>query len=195
MKRKPHEHAFGHARHGQHRKLGHQWLHGNRNEHQQVTESDLKPHLKERAIDAMVTATVDGKVVSWTNEYAGPGAATAIAGAGDVNDSAPEKASDRTEAGSASIAVAASTPSTVNSSASKASLSTLDTSNIENGATAEDTGSISWARQAYFNADAATVEGITFLNHFGGMDGIPGTAAGGPAFVKQVKQWTIGDAC
>ena len=43
-----------------------------------------------------------------------------------------------------------------------------------------------WTRQAYFDAGSADAEGITFLNHFGGMDGIPGTAAGGPASVNSI---------
>ena len=195
MKRKPHDHAFGHAKHGQHGLWGHQWLHGNRNEHQQVAEPDLNLSLKGRAIGAMVTATIDGEAVSWTNEYAGPGAVTPVAGAGDVNDSAPEKAEAGTEVGSGSIALAASTPTTNIDSANKASLSTQDTSNAGNGGTAENKAGTSWARQAYFNAEAATVEGITFLNHFGGMNGIPGTTAGGPAFVKRFNQSRRGEVC
>ena len=39
----------------------------------------------------------------------------------------------------------------------------------------------SWARQAYYNAADGTSQGITFLNHFGGANGVPGTSAGGAA--------------
>ncbi|KAL8652865.1 MAG: hypothetical protein Q9210_002446 [Variospora velana] len=44
-----------------------------------------------------------------------------------------------------------------------------------------DSGS-SWSRQAYYNADTGSSDGFTFLNHFGGSQGKPGTADGGPAF-------------
>lgn len=32
-----------------------------------------------------------------------------------------------------------------------------------------------------YNAEGGTAQGLTFLNHFGGVNGIPGTANGGPA--------------
>ena len=39
----------------------------------------------------------------------------------------------------------------------------------------------SWSRVAYYNAAAGVSQGFTFLNHFGGSSGIPGTADGGEA--------------
>lgn len=45
-----------------------------------------------------------------------------------------------------------------------------------------DTKHGSWSRQAYYNADAGSSDGFTFLNHFGGTSGMPGTADGGPAW-------------
>ena len=44
-----------------------------------------------RAVDDLVTATIDGQLVSWTNEYAGSGVATAVPipeAVGEVNASA-----------------------------------------------------------------------------------------------------------
>ena len=38
-----------------------------------------------------------------------------------------------------------------------------------------------WMRQAYYNAADGTSQGITFLNHFGGVNGVHGTSAGGAA--------------
>lgn len=39
----------------------------------------------------------------------------------------------------------------------------------------------SWSRLAYYNAAGGVSDGFTFLNHFGGSSGIPGTADGGEA--------------
>ena len=39
----------------------------------------------------------------------------------------------------------------------------------------------SWSRLAYYNAAGGVSEGFTFLNHFGGSSGVPGTADGGEA--------------
>ncbi|KAL9138139.1 MAG: hypothetical protein Q9175_000656 [Cornicularia normoerica] len=67
-------------------------------------------------------------------------------------------------------------------SQSSTSSSTATTSTSSSTTSAAPATSKDWARQAYFNAASGTAEGLTFLNHFGGTEGIPGTSAGGAAF-------------
>ena len=190
VKRSPHNHAFAHARYGQQGFQGHYWLHRNRNELQQMNEPDLESHLKQRTLGDMVTATIDGKVVSWTNEYDGPDIATAVASAGDANDSAPEKIEVTSKVTSDPSVIATSIPALVTDIASQNPLNEQVAGSAVNEVAM---GSGSWARQAYYNAETGAVEGITFLNHFGGVDGIPGTAAGGSAFVMHLKQGLSGN--
>lgn len=61
------------------------------------------------------------------------------------------------------------------------SSTTTSTSSSSSSTSTAPASNGGWARQAYFNAASGTAEGLTFLNHFGAMDGIPGTSAGGPA--------------
>ena len=128
---------------------------------------------------ALVSATIDGQLVSWTNMYAGPGVATIlpspavapmVAQFDEMNDSSP----DTTTVANAEppmVSITAATPSPQRASTITAS-----------GAIASlDTNGGYWARQAYYNAADGISQGITFLNHFGGVNGVPGTSAGGAA--------------
>jgi Putative TOS1-like glycosyl hydrolase (DUF2401) len=82
----------------------------------------------------MVTATIDGKVVSWTNQYDGGPKPTSAAAAGPNSGvEAPQRAAPK-----------AATP----------------TMNPGNG---------QWGRQAYYNAEQQTADGLTFLNNMGGQ--------------------------
>lgn len=181
-KRNPHKHGDAHAQYGQHNIPGHQWLHGKRNAVEPINEPELESHLKDRALGDMVTATIDGKLASWTNEYAGPGVATMVAGAGNTNDSSLKEKEAIHTTRSASTAMGTSNAALIVDSAGTTP------------STAQGSTSGNWVRQAYYNAESGTAEGITFLNHFGGADGIPGTAAGGSAFVihPQANQCLVG---
>ena len=154
---------------------GHHHLH-----HRHGKGKDLEElRLSERAVGDLVTATIDGVLVSWTNIYAGPGVATAAPGAVDGSDTLIS-ASDMI--GDKSVTFQESTsPATTTSS----SFST--TSKTISQATGE-----SWTRQAYYNAASGIADGLTFLNHFGGTDGIPGTSDGGPALAtldQEGRRW------
>lgn len=101
----------------------------------------------------MVSATIDGQVASWINSYQGPVPTSSVPPV--QADALPFFPPESPAANMKPVSTAG----------------TLKTA--MDGA---------WSRQAYYNANAGTVEGITFLNHFGGTDGIPGTVDGGPAF-------------
>lgn len=149
-KRSANIHAHGH---------GHQHMHHPKRNHA----------LAERAVGDMVVATIDGQVVSWVNNYAGPGASPVTAAA----QPAPAVQTTLTT----SIGTPSKDSSTTPTPASSGPFNPLPHDGASIG------GSGSWSRQAYYNADASSSDGFTFLNHFGGTKGMPGTADGGPAYV------------
>ncbi|KAL8888197.1 MAG: hypothetical protein Q9215_004320 [Flavoplaca cf. flavocitrina] len=151
VKRSDHVHAHAH-RHGQ--------------QHAHHPKRDHAPG--RRAVGDMVVATIDGQVVSWANEYAGPGASPNTAAAQPLPEPQTTLA---TSFGSPS-----QVPSTTSTPTSPDPINPLPHADSSGG------GSGQWARQAYFNAEAGSSNGFTFLNHFGGTSGKPGTADGGPAF-------------
>ena len=80
---------------------------------------------------------MDGKTVSWTNEYAGPGTQATSTAANNV------------------ASVGAVTPSSASAAAS--------------AMPSMNAGSGHYGRQAYYNADNQTADGLVFLNHNGGQ--------------------------
>ncbi|KAL8645302.1 MAG: hypothetical protein Q9226_007363 [Calogaya cf. arnoldii] len=125
---------------------------------QQHVHHPKRDHAKgERAVGDMVVATIDGQVVSWANKYGGP-------------DASPQT----------TLATSYGTPTQAPATATTPASS--DPINPLPHPASSDEGSGQWARQAYYNAEAGSSEGLTFLNHFGGTKGMPGTADGGPAF-------------
>ena len=166
---KSRSHHRRHAAAAKHHHGGHQYLHNRRGGVEEVEET----HLSKRAVGDVVSATIDGQLVSWINVYAGPGVATDAPVPGGANDaSASTSDMDTTEDTEMTSQGSTWSSSTTTSTSSSSSSSSTSTAPASNGG---------WARQAYFNAASGTAEGLTFLNHFGGMDGIPGTSAGGPA--------------
>lgn len=101
----------------------------------------------EKAVGDWVTATINGNVVSWINEYAG------------VPTSSP------TTSASSSILLASSTSAltTTTPSATLPSPSAL-------AAPALNAGAGNWGRQAYYNAANGTADGLVFLNNMGGQE-------------------------
>lgn len=138
-----------------------------------AAHSRLHKHA-ERAVGDMVTATIDGQVVQWVNEYAGPAAKP-------VSPVNPSKGH-----GSASQARSIALSVTIPSSARKLPSSTAPTphSSLPSAPSSHKAvptsahvdaspGTGRWARQAYYNAGEGVSEGLTFLNHFGQADSIP----------------------
>lgn len=129
--------------------------------------------LQVRAIGDTVTATIDGQRVSWVNNYAGPG----IVPTTSIDHHSP-----------AEVALPSISPlAKITSSASISVTETFGAEVVDHGQaqSTESTfkNSNKWVREAYFNAVTRTSHGLTFLNHFGGVGGVPGTSAGGSAFV------------
>ena len=118
-----------------------------------------------RAVGDIVTATIDGQLVSWTNVYDGhseatPSAAEPVPAISNTAVSENEKTTP--------LPVPGKTATPIN----------IHTSSVDADKSSNEPGH-SWTRQAYYSAADGISDGFTFLNHFGGMTGIPGTANGG----------------
>ncbi|EXJ74288.1 uncharacterized protein A1O5_02584 [Cladophialophora psammophila CBS 110553] len=94
-----------------------------------------------RGVGDWVTAIINGQVVSWINQYTGPGAASATLAPGNNGGDG-----ERVAPGSAAPASSAPPP--------KANV---------------NAGPGQWGRQAYYNADQGVADGLVFLNHHGGQ--------------------------
>ncbi|KAL9008758.1 MAG: hypothetical protein Q9173_006150, partial [Seirophora scorigena] len=131
----------------------------------------------ERAVGDVVTATIDGQVVHWINQYAGPqtslSTATALPAAG-MSSICPYCSVQTTL-----TTLMETSRQTSATSAIPAASSPINPLPPIGGTSGSDG---SWSRQAYYNADTGISDGFAFLNHFGGSQGKPGTADGGPAF-------------
>lgn len=138
-----------------------------------AAHSRLHKHA-ERAVGDIVTATIDGQVVQWVNEYAGPATQPVSLGNPAKSDSNTSQAT--------SMALSVNVPpssSTLSSSKATSPYSSLPSATSSRNAfftSAQVDASPrpgSWARQAYYNAGEGVSEGLTFLNHFGQADSIP----------------------
>ncbi|KAI1309750.1 putative TOS1-like glycosyl hydrolase-domain-containing protein [Xylaria venustula] len=122
---------------------GHQHLHRKHHEHKQ-----------ERALGDEVVATIDGQVVSWLNNYAGPTA---------------DATADSSPAATTSAAASAATAATSADSATKASSTSSSSSGSSTGTITGD-----FVRNAYYCAADATADGLVFLANVG-SPGVSGT--------------------
>ncbi|GAW16129.1 hypothetical protein ANO14919_055520 [Xylariales sp. No.14919] len=118
---------------------GHQHLHKKHHEQKQ-----------ERDVGDVVTAVIDGQLVSWINTWAGP---TDDAGADD------------------SPAVTTSSASSV-ATATTSSKKAATTTSSASGSAGTITGD--FVRSAYYNAESATADGLVFLANVGSA-GVSGT--------------------
>ena len=103
----------------------------------------------------MVTATIDGVVVSWTNEWSG---LATSAPAADSSSPAPAAASSPPVDVNVNLAAPASPTSAAPAATSSAASNEGSISSSSGG----------WSRQAYYDSSSATADGLVFLNHFGG---------------------------
>lgn len=139
------------------RRNGHQHLHQHNRE---VINGQNRVYTK-RAVGEIVSATIEGQLVSWTNVYTAPATTATTA---TVAQAQPEATSEKTKADSLSNA-----ESRIYSPFPKPNVGGTINSAKQND---------SWRREAYYNAAAGVSDGFTFLNHFGGSKDIPGTADG-----------------
>lgn len=146
-KRSPHErrHAHGHAH-----------FHDRRDEPVQVEERD-EVQVEERAVGDWVTATINGKVVSWQNTYTGATSAAVVAAAAATTTGRTTSTSTRTT-------TVASRTSTSTVTATSAAASSAAPSSA-----APAPASGAWTRSAYYSAEDGTADGLTFLNNMGGQ--------------------------
>lgn len=186
--------------------------HGHQHLHQQDRAlRDLRPReAARRGVGDVVSMTMDGQLVSWTNVYAGPVDPTGLAapvpavpemesvtplssvsviGAGtQVPLFSPDSIiGNQTEIPQFSHISNINTETQILRPSPDSRISTenqilrpspTSSSNVAKGSKKE---AGSWNRQAYYNAAGGVSDGFTFLNHFGGSSGIPGTADGGDA--------------
>ena len=145
-------------RHARHRDL---------HEHHKHVEKRQGDKMVQRAVGDYVRVTMNGKLVSWVNQYSGSAAATNAPSSDGFALAQTNVAAVPTTAGS--------DPGRVQSGYRTIAASPT-TASTESGSSGK-----SWTRHAYYNAELGQADGITFLNHFGGTKGVPGTAAGGPA--------------
>ena len=121
----------------------HHGHHGHQRFHQHKRETRAKEDLEaKRAIGDEVVATIDGKVVSWKNEYAGGASSPTPAPA------APAPAPPAPKAAEA--------PAASNQASNAPSVAPSNAPTVAAG-----TGN--FARQAYYNSKSATAQGLTFL--------------------------------
>lgn len=132
------------------RRNGHQHLH----QHKREVIKDQNIASTKGTINNVVSAIIEGQLVSWTNVYTAPATTTTVA------QVRPEAEFEKTKADSLS-------------NAETRTYSTFPKSNVS---TFQQEGS--WSREAYYDAAASVSKGFTFLNHFGGSKDIPGTADG-----------------
>ena len=136
------------VRHSRHH--GHQFFHARKKEVHEIQERATRE--QKRGIGDMVTATIDGKVVSWMNEYGGG----ADHGSPATPTSDPHEivhtAHPDTHGGGSPQQTSKAVP---NPGAGTSN----PTANAQSGG---------WGRQAYYNADVGTADGLVFLNHNGG---------------------------
>ncbi|OIW24064.1 hypothetical protein CONLIGDRAFT_564799, partial [Coniochaeta ligniaria NRRL 30616] len=129
-------------RHGhKHARYQHAHLHSEREAPHKVEEKREHPTI-------WVTATINGAVVSWTNDYWGPD---------DVATPAPAAPAAASTAPAAAPAPAASTPAAVVADPSPTPSS------------APVTGD--YVRSAYYNSNSGAASGLVFLGNYGGVAG------------------------
>jgi hypothetical protein len=134
-----------------------------------------------------VTATIDGKVVSWINDYWGPSdptpapavnnnpsaAAAAAAASTPTTTTAAQRIPEKYApvASSSSVAPASSQVVAANPVVSAASSSSASIVSQPSTNPAPANISSDFTRTAYYSADSGTSTGLTFLGNYGGVAG------------------------
>lgn len=116
-------------------------------------------HAKEKRADVWVTATIDGKVVSWINDW------------NPVSSTAPAATSAKV----AAVATTTLATSYITSVAPAKSTSTIATSSAVAASSVAPivksnvaVGSGGWSQVSYYNSEAGSSTGCTFMGNHGG---------------------------
>lgn len=135
----------------------HQHQHAHLHKHKRDRHAGHVHHadVEKRDPGSWVTATIDGQVVSWANNWGGsPTSAAAAVASPSATAATPDDSNARYGAYSAQGAYSAhSAPSAYSA---------------PNAAPTVSAGSGSWGRQAYYNAEQGLADGLVFLNNRGG---------------------------
>ncbi|MCJ1266394.1 target of Sbf [Lobaria immixta] len=171
-------------------------FHGRRHGHQHLHQLRAREAAK-RGVGDVVSATIDGQLVSWTNVYAGPaglGTATPVA---KPFTSVPEMEPGAPLASASTIGtkiqVPPDPPNSITSTLGQIPQHSPSSSTVAAEGSSKESGT--WSRQAYYNAAGGVSDGFTFLNHYGGSSGIPGTADGGESFGASLSYASSDGTC
>ncbi|KAF2146537.1 uncharacterized protein K452DRAFT_282711 [Aplosporella prunicola CBS 121167] len=145
------------------RHAGHQQFH---NHQKEVRAAQEKAEAEKRDVEDWITATIDGAVVSWVNNWTG-------------QTSAANAASSALGDAGVKVEVAAVTTSAAAAAEQTAAPSTSATATATSSSD-DSTATGPWKRVSYYNAEEKTKEGLTFLTHpeytntiaFAGTDGV-----------------------
>ncbi|KAM0712423.1 hypothetical protein Q7P37_011519 [Cladosporium fusiforme] len=124
-------------------------------------------HAHKREADAnvgdMVYATIDGKAVSWANDYNGQATASPDAATTPAPDVKAQAYGGSDFGSSPSTSAASSSAASSSSSSSSSGSGIID--DILGGSSSSGGD---WGRQAYYNSKKGDADGLVFLNHNGG---------------------------
>ncbi|KAK4998946.1 target of Sbf [Elasticomyces elasticus] len=153
------------ARRGAHgRRHGHAHFHEHNNEVREAeAEAEAEEAMQEkRAVGDIVVATINGQVVSWTNQYSGQPATSAAA--------ASTSTGAKTTVTSTLVQAAAQKQSSTSAAASSAAASSAAPSSAASSSSSSSSAASgsSWGQIAYYNSAQGSAKGVTFLNHLGG---------------------------
>ncbi|KAI9747659.1 MAG: hypothetical protein M4579_007420 [Chaenotheca gracillima] len=122
--------------------------HHRRHDHQKFHEHNKEiREIQDRAVGDVVTAVIDGKTVTWKNDYAGPGGAQPTPAAGSGSGSGSPVQNKVAAPGSASAS----------------SSSSPDTPDADDGPIIPG----DWHRVAYYNSDSGVQQGLTLMGNKG----------------------------
>lgn len=145
--------------------------HGHRHAHDKLGRGAQKhghlAHVNERDVGDWVTATIDGQVASWINEYDGE-VACAVPVTATIDGNVESWTNDY-----CGPSIAAATTSTLSSSVAVVASVTVSSapSSTPGLLPGEILGNGTWTRIAYYNSDNQAASGLVFLNNNGGNNG------------------------
>lgn len=156
------------AKRSSHHNHNHAHFHEHNKESRDARGHDSEQQIEERGVGDWVTATINGVVVSWINEYSGV-TTTAAAVASTSTKPATTLATSTSAAAAvvaANLIVKQSTATVAGAAATSTTTAAVAAASSSAPSSAAPAGS--WSQEAYYNAESNSSFGVTFLTHFGG---------------------------
>ncbi|KAI4729580.1 hypothetical protein E4T49_02701 [Aureobasidium sp. EXF-10728] len=147
-------------------------MHRHNHAHNHVHKHKRDEDVEKRAVGDMVTAIIDGQVVSWINEWSGVASTAAPAPAATTSAAAAPAASstEPASAGFVNKLLKVNAPAAYSSSASSSSSAVVAKASSSSPSSASSSSSSgSWGRKAYYDSEAGSADNVVFLNHNGGQ--------------------------